>query len=61
MIRLVVTGSECTGKTTLAARLAERYRTAWVPEFARAYAELQLRARAPPPREPPPPGPRAGG
>ena len=43
MIRLVVTGSECTGKTTLAARLAERYRTAWVPECARAYAELQLR------------------
>ena len=37
--RLVLTGSESTGKTTLAAGLAVHYRTSWVPEFARAYAE----------------------
>lgn len=37
MIRVVVTGSECTGKTTLAQLLAAHYRTAWVPEFARRF------------------------
>lgn len=36
-IRVVVTGSECTGKTTLAAALAAHYGTAWVPEYAREY------------------------
>lgn len=36
--RIVVTGSECTGKTTLARRLAERLDTIWVPEYAREYA-----------------------
>ncbi len=35
--RITVTGSECTGKTTLARALARRYRTAWVPEFARRF------------------------
>lgn len=39
MIRIVVTGSECTGKTTLAAALAEAFETAWVPEFARRFVE----------------------
>lgn len=34
---IVVTGSESTGKTTLAADLACHYGTTWVPEFARAY------------------------
>lgn len=34
---VVITGSECTGKTTLAARLAEHYGTLWVPEYARGY------------------------
>lgn len=38
-LRVVVTGSESTGKTTLAERLAGHYATAWVPEFSRAYAE----------------------
>ena len=38
MHRVVVTGSECTGKTTLAARLARRFRTARSLEFARIYA-----------------------
>lgn len=37
MIRVVVTGSECTGKTTLAADLADRLEVPWLPEFAREY------------------------
>ncbi len=37
MLRVVVTGSECTGKTTLAEALAEHYGTMWVPEFVRQY------------------------
>jgi NadR type nicotinamide-nucleotide adenylyltransferase len=37
MKRVVVTGSECTGKTTLAADLARRFGTVWVPEYAREY------------------------
>ena len=36
---IVVTGSECTGKTTLARALAERMHVPWVPEASRAYAE----------------------
>lgn len=39
LYRVAVTGSECTGKTTLAAELAVRYGTACAPEAARAYAE----------------------
>lgn len=39
--RVVLTGSECTGKTTLAADLARRYGTVWVPESARAWAEAK--------------------
>ncbi len=35
--RLVVTGSECTGKTTLAAALAARYDGSMAPEFVRGY------------------------
>lgn len=37
--RVVVTGSESTGKTTLARGLAARFRTAWAEEAARAVAE----------------------
>ena len=37
MIRVVVTGSECTGKTMLAEALAVHYGTACVPEFARQF------------------------
>lgn len=37
MIRVVVTGSECTGKTTLARALGEHYGAPWVPEYARQF------------------------
>jgi NadR type nicotinamide-nucleotide adenylyltransferase len=36
--RVVVTGGECTGKTTLAVALAARWETAWVAEAAREVA-----------------------
>lgn len=39
MTLISVTGPESTGKSWLAARLAEHYRTCWVPEFARKYLE----------------------
>ncbi len=38
---IVVTGSECTGKTTLASDLATRFETAWSHEFAREYLDLK--------------------
>jgi NadR type nicotinamide-nucleotide adenylyltransferase len=38
MIRVVLTGSESTGKTTLAGQLARHYGAELVPEFVRAYA-----------------------
>jgi NadR type nicotinamide-nucleotide adenylyltransferase len=36
---IVVTGSECTGKTTLASELADRLAAPWSPEFAREYLD----------------------
>jgi NadR type nicotinamide-nucleotide adenylyltransferase len=39
VIRVVLTGSESTGKSTLAAELASRYDAPLVPEFVRGYAE----------------------
>lgn len=39
--RVAIVGSESTGKTTLARALAERWKTAWVPEFARGYLEAR--------------------
>jgi len=38
-LRVVVTGSESTGKTTLAARLAADFGLPWVPEASRLHAE----------------------
>lgn len=38
MIRVVLTGSESTGKTTLAVELARHYDAALVPEFVREFA-----------------------
>ena len=39
MRRIVLTGSECTGKTTTAEAVAARLGVRWVPEAARIYAE----------------------
>jgi NadR type nicotinamide-nucleotide adenylyltransferase len=39
LIRIGITGPECTGKSTLAAGLAAHYRTAFIPEYAREYIE----------------------
>ena len=38
LTRIVLTGSESTGKTTLAAQLAAHYNVEFVPEFVREYA-----------------------
>jgi NadR type nicotinamide-nucleotide adenylyltransferase len=38
---VVVTGSECTGKTTLAAALAAEFDAPWSPEFAREYVDAK--------------------
>jgi NadR type nicotinamide-nucleotide adenylyltransferase len=38
---VVVTGSECTGKTTLAAELAARFNAPWSPEFVRSYLDAK--------------------
>ncbi|MBI1227448.1 MAG: AAA family ATPase [Bacteroidetes bacterium] len=35
--KIVLTGPESSGKTTLAIQLAEAFETQWVPEFARQY------------------------
>jgi len=40
-LRVVVTGSECTGKTTLARTLAELFGAPWVPEYSRGYCETK--------------------
>jgi NadR type nicotinamide-nucleotide adenylyltransferase len=37
VVRVCVLGAESTGKTTLAAALAEHYRTLWVPEYGAPY------------------------
>jgi len=39
-------GAECTGKTTLAQALAERFRGLWVPEYLRRFCEQQGRTPA---------------
>ena len=40
-LRIVVTGSECTGKTTLARALAARFDAPYVPEFCRGYQDAR--------------------
>jgi NadR type nicotinamide-nucleotide adenylyltransferase len=39
--RVALLGPESSGKTTLAARLAERFGTVWVPEYGREYCEAR--------------------
>ncbi len=38
-LTVVITGSECTGKTTLASALADRFGAPWSKEFAREYVD----------------------
>jgi nicotinamide riboside kinase len=37
LIRIALTGPECTGKSTLAVQLAKHYNTLCIPEYAREY------------------------
>ena len=37
--KVVITGPESTGKTTLAQQLAHHFNTIWIPEYAREYVE----------------------
>lgn len=39
MKKVIITGPESTGKTTIAEQLARSYDTIWVPEYARVYIE----------------------
>lgn len=39
IVKVVLFGSESTGKTTLSKQLARYYNTVWVPEFAREYLQ----------------------
>ncbi|MEM8906543.1 MAG: ATP-binding protein [Bacteroidota bacterium] len=39
MLKIVITGPESSGKTTLAQQLAQHYACGWVPEYARSYLE----------------------
>ena len=39
--RVLITGPEATGKSSLCKRLAELYKEPWVPEFAREYLASQ--------------------
>lgn len=39
MLKIVVTGPESSGKTTLAQALAARYQVPWVAEYARTYID----------------------
>lgn len=38
-IKVIITGPESTGKSTLSAQLAEAFGALWVPEYARDYIE----------------------
>lgn len=42
--RIVITGAECTGKSTLAQALSGYYGEPWTPEFVRTYVERVQRA-----------------
>lgn len=38
--KIVITGPESTGKSTLTQQLAQHYKTQWLPEYAREYLEI---------------------
>ncbi len=38
-MRILITGPECTGKSTLASQLSSKLELPWFPEFARTYLE----------------------
>ena len=39
IVKIVLFGPECSGKTTLSKELSKKYKTLWVPEFARNYLQ----------------------
>ncbi|GGK59687.1 AAA family ATPase [Rufibacter glacialis] len=39
MVKIAITGPESTGKSTLAAQLAQHYGAPWVPEYARTFLD----------------------
>lgn len=41
--KVAVIGTECTGKSDLAAFLASHFKTEWVPEYARGYMDRLIR------------------
>ncbi|MBX9800861.1 MAG: ATP-binding protein [Burkholderiaceae bacterium] len=41
--RIALLGAESTGKSTLAAALADHYQTVWVPEYLREFVEVNKR------------------
>ena len=43
VLRVAIVGSASSGKTTLAARLAQHYRTIWVPEYLREFVDTEAR------------------
>ncbi|MGK5071639.1 AAA family ATPase [Janthinobacterium sp. ZB1P44] len=43
LVRVAILGAESSGKSTLAAALAERYGTVWVPEYLREFVATQGR------------------
>jgi NadR type nicotinamide-nucleotide adenylyltransferase len=43
LARIALLGAESTGKSTLAAALARRYATLWVPEYLREFVEVNAR------------------
>lgn len=45
IVKVVLFGPESTGKTTLAKRLAEHYKTIWVPEYMREYLEHKWKTK----------------
>jgi nicotinamide riboside kinase len=42
-LRIAIVGSASSGKTTLAARLAQHYGTIWVPEYLREFVDAEAR------------------